>query len=180
MNEQAIVERLQRLEEKVEPIAESAAAISELREQLAPRVNEAVQALIIELVDVEEDFQVEDLVFFTKNMLRNVKNLTYALDQLKNIIDFVRAVEPLLKTTVPQIISFFDELEQKGVLKLFTEVPAKIDFRESKDIGLFDMIKGMNDPQIKAGLGVVFELTRGLSVLNTAGAASAKEGNPAG
>ena len=165
MNEQAIVERLESLEKKIAPVTESASAVKELQEQLAPRVNEAVSALIVELADIDEDFQLEDLVFFTKKLLRNVKNITYALDQLKNIIDFVQAVEPLLKVTVPQIIGFLDELEQKGILKLVTDVPAKIDFRNARDVGMVGLIKGLSDPQIQAGLGVLFEMTRGLSEL---------------
>ena len=165
MNEQAIVERLESLERKIEPIAESASAIAELREQLAPRVNEAVSALILELVDVEEDFQIEDLVFFSKKLLRNIKNLTYALDQLKNLMDFAKAVEPLLKVTIPQLIGYLDELEQKGLLKIFTDVPSKIDFRNAQDVGMFGLIGKLSDPEIQAGLGVLLELTKGLSAL---------------
>jgi hypothetical protein len=43
------------------------------------------------------------------------------------IIDFAQAVEPLLKTTVPHVISAFDELEQKGLLGLVTKFPTKDD-----------------------------------------------------
>jgi hypothetical protein len=47
---------------------------------VAPRVNEAVQALIVELADVEADFQLEDLVYFIKKLMRNVKNITFLLE----------------------------------------------------------------------------------------------------
>ncbi|MBU0987219.1 MAG: DUF1641 domain-containing protein [Proteobacteria bacterium] len=164
-NEALILERLDRLEQEVVPLADSAKSIAELREQLAPRVNEAVKALIIELADVEADFQLEDLTFFTKKLMRNIKNLTFALEQLKNIIDFALAVEPLLKTTVPQIIQVFDELEQKGLLKIFTEFPNKVDFSRTKDVGLFGIMQAMSDKEVRAGLGVVLEMTRGLSAL---------------
>ena len=164
-NEALILERLDRLEQEVAPLADSAKSIAELREQLAPRVNEAVKALIIELADVEADFQLEDLSFFTKKLMRNIKNLTFALEQLKNIIDFALAVEPLLKTTVPQIIQLFDKLERKGLLKIFTEFPAKVDFSRTKDVGLFGMMQAMSDKEVRAGLGVVLEMTKGLSAL---------------
>ncbi len=45
-NEALIMERLDLLEQKIDPIADSAKSIKELREQLAPRVNEAVKAII--------------------------------------------------------------------------------------------------------------------------------------
>jgi uncharacterized protein YjgD (DUF1641 family) len=164
-NEALILERLDRLEQEVAPLADSAKSVAELREQLAPRVNEAVKALIIELADVEADFQLEDLTFFIKKLMRNVKNLTFALEQLKNIIDFALAVEPLLKITVPQVIQLFDKMERKGLLRIFTDFPNKVDFSRTKDVGLFGMMQAMSDKEVKEGLGVVIELTKGLSTL---------------
>ncbi|MDZ7580868.1 MAG: hypothetical protein U5R30_09680 [Deltaproteobacteria bacterium] len=60
--EEAIIARLECLEHQIRPMADSARAVGELRDELAPRVNEAVHALIRELADVEADFQVEDLL----------------------------------------------------------------------------------------------------------------------
>jgi uncharacterized protein YjgD (DUF1641 family) len=117
-NEEIILERLDSLESQVAPLAESARAIGELRQDLAPRVNELVKALIVELADVEADFQLEDLLYLTKKAMRNVGNFGIALDQLKNLIDFAMTAEPLLKSTVPQLIFFLDDLEQKGVLRM--------------------------------------------------------------
>ncbi len=63
-SEEQLIQRLDRMESEIRDVAESARAVKELRDQLAPRVNEAVHALIVELADIEEDFQLEDLVFF--------------------------------------------------------------------------------------------------------------------
>ena len=115
---QTIDQRLKHLESQVAPLADSARAIGELREELAPRVNEAVHAMIAELADVEADFQIEDLIFLLKKSMRNVRNFSFALDQLKNIIDFALTAEPLMKSSVPQLIFFLDEMEQKGVFRL--------------------------------------------------------------
>ena len=97
--ENELVERMDRIEAQIAPMAESAKALSELREELAPRVNEAVAAMIAELADVEADFQLEDLMYLAKNAMRNVKNLNFTLDQLKNLIDFLVIAEPVMKTT---------------------------------------------------------------------------------
>ena len=117
-NEQLILERLDALEKQVAPLAESARSLGELRDDLAPRVNEAVHALIAELADVEADFQLEDLLFLIKKAMRNVNNLSFTLDQLKNLIDFALTAEPLLKSSVPQMIFYLDDLEQKGVFRI--------------------------------------------------------------
>ncbi len=212
-NEELILERLDRLENQITPITNSANSIRELREDLAPRVNEAVQALIAELADVEADFQLEDLLFLIKKAMRNVNNLNFSLDQLKNLIDFAITAEPLLKSSIPQIIYFMDDLEQKGVFRLlnfsievtkkigesFTtkemeqigdglvrlvdiakkltapealdllekaaELPARVDLSQAKPVGPFGMPWAMGNSEIKQGLGVLMELTKGLAAL---------------
>ena len=211
--EQMILDRLDRLETQIAPLTASAKAIGELREELAPRVNEAVQALIVELADVEADFQLEDLLFLIKKMMRNIKNLNFVLDQMKNLIDFALTAEPLLKSTVPQAISYLDDLEQRGVFRLLgtsleilkrvsdsystedlqqianglvrlagilkkltaaealdllerlADLPSRVNVSDAPAVGPWGMLRGMGDPQVQQGLGVLLELTRGLAVL---------------
>jgi uncharacterized protein YjgD (DUF1641 family) len=211
--EDNIQNRLERLEQQIAPVADSARSISELREELAPRVNEAVKALIVELADIEADFQLEDLLFLIKKVLRNVRNLTYSIDQLKNIIDFILIAEPLLKSTVPQMIYYMDDLEQKGVFTLLSssmevikktaetytaedmaqigdglvrllgifkkltapealalldraaEVPSCVDLSRAKPAGAWGLLWAMGNPEVKNGLGILLELTKGLSAL---------------
>ena len=211
--EDTIQKRLERLEQQIAPVADSARSISELREELAPRVNEAVKALIVELADIEADFQLEDLLFLIKKVLRNVRNLTYSIDQLKNIIDFVLIAEPLLKSTVPQMIYYMDDLEQRGVFTLLSssmemikktaesytaedlsqigdglvkllgifkklttpeslalldkaaEVPSCVDLSRAKPTGAWGLLWAMGNPEVKNGLGILLELTKGLSAL---------------
>lgn len=212
-HEEIVLNRLEQLEKQIAPVADSARSISDLREELAPRVNEAVKALIIELADIEADFQLEDLLFLIKKALRNVRNLTYSMDQIKNIIDFVLIAEPLLKSTVPQMIFYMDDLEKKGVFTLLrssleiiqktaetytaedmaqigeglvkllgifkklttpealelldraAEVPSRVDLSRAKPAGAWGLLWAMGNPEVKDGLGVLLELTKGLSVL---------------
>jgi uncharacterized protein YjgD (DUF1641 family) len=212
-HEEIILNRLEQLEKEIAPLSDSARSISELKDELTPRVNEAVKALIVELADIEADFQLEDLLFFIKKALRNIRNLTYSLDQLKNIIDFVLIAEPLLKSTVPQIIFYMDDLEKKGVFTLFrssleiikktaetytaedmaqigdglvkllgifkklttpealevldraAEVPSRVDLSCAKPAGAWGLLWALGNPEVKEGMGVLLELTKGLSTL---------------
>lgn len=116
--EDEILERLDRLEALMTPMAKSAQSMNELKEELTPRINEMVRHVILELAEIDSDFQLSDLIGLGKNMLRNVKNLNYALNQLKNAIDLVDTAEPLMKITVPYYIARLDELERKGVFDL--------------------------------------------------------------
>jgi uncharacterized protein YjgD (DUF1641 family) len=121
-NEQMIVEQLDHLGKEITTLTDSARALRELRDDLSPRVNETVKILIEQLAEIEADVQFEDLVFLFKNMIRNVRNLTWSVDQLKNLIDFLRTVEPLLKSAVPQAIAYLDKLEQQGVFRVIASM----------------------------------------------------------
>ncbi|MEJ2283694.1 MAG: DUF1641 domain-containing protein [Desulfobacterales bacterium] len=128
-NEELILERLDRIEARLAPIAETAGGISELREDLVPLSGQAFRLLIRELEDVESSFQLEDLMALLKQSLRSIKHIIFSLEQLENIVDFVNTIEPLLKSAVPQVINYLDDLEQRGVLRVITamlDVRAKI------------------------------------------------------
>jgi len=114
-NEQVIIDQLDHLGQEIATLTDSARSLRELRDDLSPRVNETVKVFIEELAEIEADVQFEDLVSLLKNLMRNVRNLTWSVDQLKNLIDFIRTVEPLLKSVVPQAIIYLDKLEQQGV-----------------------------------------------------------------
>jgi len=128
-NEELILERLDRIEAQLAPIAVTAGGISELREDLIPLSGQAFRLMIRELEDVESSFQLEDLMALLKRSLRSIKHIIYSLEQLENIVDFAETVEPLLKSAVPQVINYLDDLEQRGVLRVITamlDVRAKI------------------------------------------------------
>ena len=128
-NEELILERLDRIEAQLAPITQTASGIKELREDLIPLSGQAFRLLIRELEDVESGFQLEDLMKLLKRSLRSVKHFIFALEQMENIVDFVTTIEPLLKSSVPQIINYLDDLEQRGVLRIISstlDVRAKI------------------------------------------------------
>jgi len=212
-NEQAIMERLDSLEKEISILTDTARSMRELRDDITPRVNETVQALIKGLVEIEADFQLEDLTFLLKKVLRNIRNMTWSVDQLKNLIDFLRTVEPLLKSTVPQAIAYLDMLEHQGVFQIMAsmlgalqkiaqtytprdidqiangmvalvgvtrkltapeslnllhraaEIPVTVDLSQAKEVGPFGMVLALGNSEVKQGMGVLLELTKGLSLL---------------
>lgn len=125
-SEEKILARLDRIEAQLAPVSQTASGIKELRDDLIPLSGQAFRLLIRELEDVESSFQLEDLLALTKRFLRSVKHLQFALEQLENIVDFVVTIEPLLKSAVPQLINYLDDLEQKGVLRI---IQATLDIR---------------------------------------------------
>ena len=127
--EKQILERLDRIEAQLAPVSASAKGLNELREDLIPLSGQAFRLLIRELEDVESGFQLEDLLALMKRFLRSVKHIQFSLEQLENIVDFALTIEPLLKSSVPQLINYLDDLEQKGVLRIIQstlDVRAKV------------------------------------------------------
>ena len=169
-NEELILERLDRIEAQLAPISQTAGGIKELREDLLPLSGQAFRLLIRELEDVESSFQLEDLLTLLKRSLRSVKHIIFTLEQLENIVDFVTTIEPLLKSAVPQVINYLDDLEQKGVLRIITatlDVRAKIasvytaeDIEQIGDgaVALLGLAQKLSDPNAMAFLKKIADL----------------------
>ena len=194
-NEELILERLDRIETQIAPMVDTANTFKELKEDLTPLSSQAIRLLISELEDVESSFQLEDLMLLTKRMLRSIRNITFALDQLENIVDFVTTIEPLLKSAVPQVIDYLDDLEQRGVLRVIQamlDVRAKIATAYSADdieqigdgaVAMLGLAKKFSDPSAvefldkMAGLPgkVDFSQCKGIGPFGLMAACSSKE-----
>ena len=120
--EEEIITRLDRLEALLTPLAAQAASLQELREELTPRVNEAVKALIMELAEIEGDVQLEDLLYTVKKAVRSIHNVSTSLDYLSGALGFVETAEPLLRTSVPHAIEMLDTLERDNVFVMLGAV----------------------------------------------------------
>jgi len=116
------------------------------------------------LQDVEAGFELDDLFVLIKQMLRSTKSFIFALRQMESIIELVKDMEPLLKSAVPQMISYLDDLEQKGVIRIIRammDVRAKVadaytpeDIEQIGDgmVAMLGLAKKMSDPQAIAFL----------------------------
>jgi len=163
-NEELILERLDHMEAQMAPLVEAAKSVMELKNDLTPLVNSAVQQMITELQEVESSVQLEDLLELGKQLLRSTRYILYSLKQLQNVVDFITTVEPLMQSSVPQIISYLDELEQRGVLRILKsmlDVRAKVaeaytpeDVEEIGDgvVAMLGLAKKMSDPKTIAFL----------------------------
>lgn len=133
--DEEILARLDRLEAMIAPVAAHAAAMNELKEELTPRVNEAVRALIVELADIESEFQLDKLLRTLKRAARSLDNIEWSLEKLNALVDFVNTAEPLLRGSVPHAIARLDELERSN---LFRIAGAKLDALAAAGRGFSD------------------------------------------
>jgi uncharacterized protein YjgD (DUF1641 family) len=168
--DQRIVEGIEALRAEVAPLAQAARSVESLRRDLAPRVEEAVRALIVELADVESDFQLEDLLALVKKSMRNVRTFNRALDQLGGFLSLVDNLEPLVRQSVPVWIATLEDLESKGVftvLKGLVGVMEKVsaayggeDMERMGDglVVLMGLARSLGDPQSAAVLSRLAEV----------------------
>ena len=127
--EEMILARLDGIEGELKTLRKSSESAAELRQDLAPLFNSAFRIMMEELGEVEFGFQLEDLFALMKRALRSVRNITYALEQLENLIGLWQTVEPMLKSSVPNLINYMDNLERQGVFRTYKamlEVRAKV------------------------------------------------------
>lgn len=128
-NEDLIMARLSGIEEQLKILVKSQESMAELRKDLTPLVGSTFRIMMQELGEVEFGFQLEDFFALLKRGLRSIRNITYALEQLENVIDLWQAMEPMLKSSVPHLIHYLDNLERQGVFRTYSamlEVRAKV------------------------------------------------------
>ncbi len=63
----AILERLDKIEAQITPLAESFKGVNELKDDLSPLAHNAIKLVIKELEDVESSFQLEDLMEYLEH-----------------------------------------------------------------------------------------------------------------
>jgi uncharacterized protein YjgD (DUF1641 family) len=159
-NEELILQRLDALEDKIDPLIKQANKWGEFADDLVPLQHQAVTLLIGHLQEIEAGFQLEDLFEMIKQSARSIKNLMFALKAMNNIIEFITDVEPLLKSAVPKAIEHLDELERKGVFRI---IKAMMDVR-AKVAAEYD---GDDIEQISDGMVAMLRLGKKMSDPNT-------------
>lgn len=161
MTNEAILERLDKLEENIAYLTERAKATEELKNDLTPIMHDGFKVLMSEFGSIEHGFQLEDLIEFVKKTMLSINNLTYMLDKLEDAIELWKTLEPLLHSSVPQLIEFMDDLEQKGVFETYRamiEIRAKVastygveNIRNMGDsfVFLIGMLEKLGDPKVR-------------------------------
>jgi uncharacterized protein YjgD (DUF1641 family) len=125
--EDQILERLTRIEEKMEQFSSVADQLKnftnvfenfhDLGRDVSLLTYPAVKILTEELGEVETGFQLEDISFLIKRFLLSLRHIAWGLEQLENLVDWWQDMEPIMKVAVPHMIDFLEDLDQKGIFK---------------------------------------------------------------
>ncbi len=177
-NEELILQRLDALDAKIDPIIKERQKWVELKEDLIPLQHQAFQLITEQLQEVEAGFQLEDLLAVMQQSMRSIKNFLYVIKAMDNLIEFVQDIEPLMKSAVPKLIEHMDELERKGVfriIKAMMDVRAKVaatydhnDIEQISDgmVAMLKVAKNMSDPNTVALLDKAAAIPANLDLAN--------------
>lgn len=178
-NEELILKKLEHIESHLEPAIKLGQSLKELKDDLLPLGNTAVNLVTNELQEIEAGFELEDLFILTKQTLRSTRDLAFMLNQMTSLVEFMKDLEPLMKSAIPLIIGHLDRLEQRGVFRMvaaMTDVRAKVasayDHEDIDQIGdvmvsLLGLAKKLSDPKAMELLEKMAELPANVDLTNT-------------
>lgn len=169
-NEELILQKLDALQEEVRELRSSQKTYQELFDDMNPLIRQAFQVMLKEMSYLEDAFQLEDLYLLLKRGIRNVRNLAYMLDQLENTVELWRTMEPMMKSTVHNLIRYLGTLEVKGVFRTYEAMiqvrgkvaeqygPEDIAAMGDSFVQLLGLLKKLSDPDTMALLDKLTDL----------------------
>jgi uncharacterized protein YjgD (DUF1641 family) len=178
--EEMLLDRLARIEEKlagVDRLEKQMAAfagpwetLTDLGRDLNLLMDPAYKKLTESMAEVEIGFQLEDFFALIKRFLLSLKYLTWAMEQLENLVDWWNDMEPLMKVGVPKLIDYLDNLEQKGifaintaVLEMYSKIAAHYSPEDIDTIGdgfvqFHEIVRKLANPQLVGFLEKLVDL----------------------
>ena len=106
------------LTEQAEIQQRRAREFDELKADLIPIGNQLIHLSINELEEIGTDFELEDLLFLLKRVLRNTHLIMSMMDRFESLMGVADEVELLGKQVFSSAVEALDKLEQTG---LFSE-----------------------------------------------------------
>lgn len=164
------------LHEKVDRLSEQVAAlnayaktqqrrqrdIEELKDDLIPVINHMIKLSIDELAEIGTEFQVEDLLFLLKRILRNTHTFLALMDHLEAYMGMAEEAELLGKQVFATTVEELDRLEREGyfaftreswgILNQIVKEFSEEDVRALGDniVTILKTIRNMTQPEVLA------------------------------
>lgn len=107
-------EKVDRLTVLVEAQNKRQRAMEELGQDMLPIANHMIKLSIDELAEIGNDFQLEDLLFLLKRLLRNTHNLVEILDRMESLMGLSDEMNIIGKQVFHQAVEQLDRMEREG------------------------------------------------------------------
>jgi len=132
----------------------------ELQNDVVPIANHMIKLTIDELAEVGNEFQLEDLLFLVKRVLRDTKLLTELVGRLEAMVELADDVQTVGNQAFHQTVATLDRMERQGyfafarggwrvIEKIVTEFGEEdINALGDNIVLILNTIKGMTQPEI--------------------------------
>lgn len=175
-----LTEQMAFLTEQAESQMRRAQEFEELKADLIPIGNQLVNLTIRELEEVGAEFELEDLLYLLKRVLRNTNLILAMMDRFEALMGIADEVELLGKQVFSTVVEELDRLESNGtfiqggeMLRSLSDGETLGDLNRALQAfaaepaggspSFFSILKEINRPEARRGLG------RLLNVLNALG-----------
>ncbi len=118
---ESIHQKLDILTEYVEAQHKRQQEFDELKQDVIPIANHMIKLSIDELAEIGTEFQVEDLFYLLKRLLRNTGMLMRLVDMLEAGMDLTEELKPIGLQAFSDIVETLDRLEREGYFALVRE-----------------------------------------------------------
>lgn len=155
-------QKVDRLTELLEAQHKRQQALEELQQDMIPIVNHAIKLSIDELAEVGVDFQLEDLLFLLKRMLRNTHLVLKMMDQLEAVSALSDEAQLLGKQVFANVVETLDHLEREGYFAfvrggryVMEQIASEFDEEDVRALGdnivtILKTARNMTQPEIMA------------------------------
>lgn len=106
--------KIDHLTEQFEMQRKRQEAFDELKQDLIPIGNHMIKLTIDELAEIGQDFELEELLYLLKRLLRDTHLLVRTLDRLEGLMGLADEVELLGKQVFSDAVEKLDKLERAG------------------------------------------------------------------
>jgi len=103
------------LTEQADAQQQRAREFDELKADLIPIGNQLIHLTINELEEIGSDFELEDLLYLLKRVLRNTHLILSMMDRFESLMGIADEVELLGKQVFSSAVEALDQLEQTGL-----------------------------------------------------------------
>ena len=178
-------QKLDYLTEQFETQRQRQDEISELVGDAVPVVNHMIKLSIDELAEIGTDFQLEDLTFLLKRMLRDTSLLVGLLDQVEAVAELAEEGQVMGKRIFHQVTLELDRLEREGYFgfaragwsvaeRAIREFDAEdleatgnrvieaLKVEPPKSVSFIALLRAMGDPKVRRGLYRSLNLLRAI------------------
>jgi uncharacterized protein YjgD (DUF1641 family) len=146
----------------------------ELKQDMIPIANHMIKLTIDELAEIDPEFEIEDLLFMLKRVLRNVPLLLTMFDRFEALMGITDEVELLGKQVFSTAVENLDQMERDGYFAFAREgwgilerIVAEFSEEDVKALGdnvvtILTTVRNMTQPEIMTmannAIGVIQEV----------------------